>query len=69
VNIPRIFDLYNEAIIYNSAAENRKSYDSMRPAERADKCNTCNECLALCANKVNIPASLEKAHEFLTVKA
>ena len=69
VNIPRIFDLYNEAIIYNTAAENRKSYDSMRPAERADKCNKCGECLALCANKVNIPAGLEKAHEFLAAKA
>jgi hypothetical protein len=66
VNITRIFDLYNEAIIYNTAAENRKSYNSMRPAERADKCNKCGECLAFCTNKVNIPASLEEAHRFFT---
>ena len=66
VNITRIFDLYNEAIIYNTAAENRKSYNSMRPAERADKCNKCGECLAFCTNKVNIPASLEDAHRFFT---
>ena len=71
VNIPRIFDLYNEAIIYNTAAECRNIYrDSIftREAEWGDKCTRCNVCLEACPHKVKIPEGLAKAHSFLMEK-
>jgi uncharacterized protein len=71
VNIPRIFDLYNEALIYNTAAECRNSYRdpiSTREDEWGDKCTRCNVCLAECPHKVNIPDELAKAHAFLMIK-
>ena len=71
VNIPRIFDLYNEAFMYNSAAESRSMYrDPMmtREEERGDKCTKCDQCLEVCPRKLNIPEELGKAHAFLMDK-
>ena len=72
VNIPRIFDLYNEALMYNSAAESRKIYQdplTTKTEEWGDNCTKCNQCLEVCPRKLNIPEELEKAHTFLTDKA
>jgi len=44
VDIPHIFDLYNEAIIYNSPEKPRKYYNDTRELkkeQRADKCMRC----------------------------
>ena len=71
VDIPRVFDFYNEAIIYNSAPEQRKLYSdpkSFREESRADKCIKCDQCVEKCPQKLPIPELLEKAHAFLTSK-
>ena len=69
VDIPRVFDLYNEAMMYNDAMSPRWAYAHPNFKEhRADKCTKCEECLEKCPQKLPIPDLLEKAHEFLTRK-
>ena len=71
VDIPRVFDLYNEAMIYNSAPEQRKVYSHpimFRKENRADNCTKCEECVDKCPQKLPIPELLVKAHAFLMGK-
>ena len=71
VDIPRIFEFYNEAMIFNDAARRRKMYrdpNAMKEEQRADKCIKCEQCVEKCPQKVTIPEQLEKAHAFLTAK-
>ncbi len=69
VDIPHVFDLYNEAMIYNDAGASRWDYANPNFKEhRADKCTKCEECVEKCPQKLPIPELLEKAHEFLTKK-
>jgi predicted aldo/keto reductase-like oxidoreductase len=72
LDIPRVFDFYKSAIMYNEAANRRKMYADpgmFRPETRADKCNKCSQCVAKCPRKLPIPELLEKAHAYLTEKA
>jgi hypothetical protein len=71
VDIPRVFEFYNEAIIYNTAAQQRRMYTggrAIKEEERGDKCIQCEICLEKCPQKLQIPELLEKAHAFLTAK-
>jgi hypothetical protein len=69
VDIPHVFDLYNQAMMYNDAMAPRWDYAHPNFKEhRADKCTKCEECLEKCPQKLPIPELLEKAHEFLTRK-
>jgi uncharacterized protein len=71
LDIPRIFDFYKAAIIYDEAARQRMMYDDpmmFNPVTRADKCNECGECLEKCPQKLPIPELLKKAHKYLTEK-
>jgi predicted aldo/keto reductase-like oxidoreductase len=71
VDIPHIFDLYNEAVIYDSPEKPRKYYNDTREIkkeQRADNCIKCGQCLEKCPQKIPIPELLEKAHNFLYKK-
>ena len=71
VDIPHIFDLYNEAMIYNSPEKPRKYYSDKREIkeeQRSDRCIKCEQCLGKCPQKIPITDLLEKAHVFLTGK-
>jgi len=70
VDIPRVFEFYNEALIYNTVAEQRRMYNfpGRFKDHRADKCTKCDQCVDKCPQKLAIPELLEKAHEFLTAK-
>ena len=71
VDIPRVFDYYNEAMIYSDAARARMVYSDpklFKEEERADKCIKCEQCVEKCPQKLPIPELLEKAHAFLTEK-
>jgi predicted aldo/keto reductase-like oxidoreductase len=70
VDIPRVFESYNEAMIYNNVAEQRRMYNfpGRFKEHRADKCIKCDLCVDKCPQKLAIPDLLEKAHEFLTAK-
>jgi uncharacterized protein len=68
VDIPRIFNLYNDAVIYGDAARPRRDYGRMKPEQRADNCTKCEQCVEKCPQQLAIPELLEKADIFLKGK-
>jgi predicted aldo/keto reductase-like oxidoreductase len=66
VDLPGIFRVYNEAIMYNRPDRARMIYNQWIAAEkRADHCLQCGECEAQCPQKIAIIEWLEKADRYL----
>jgi predicted aldo/keto reductase-like oxidoreductase len=68
VDIPHIFELYNDAVMYDDMRGGRFFYSGsfgMPPDQRADKCTECGECLEKCPQKIDIPEWLKKVHDAL----
>lgn len=70
VQIPRVFELYNDAIIYDDAEMPRRHYRGLtviglKDDERADKCLECEQCMENCPQKITIPEWLKNAHALL----
>jgi predicted aldo/keto reductase-like oxidoreductase len=68
VEIQRIFQLYNDAVMYDDMAGGKYVYVAPfgpKEEERGDKCIECEECLEKCPQQINIPEWLKKAHEAL----
>jgi len=71
VAIPTIFQMYNEAIMYDdlqTAQSQYKNPDILKEEQRADQCLECDECLKACPQEIPIPEWLKKAHELLKPK-
>jgi len=66
VEIPSIFEMYNEAMIYEDPREARWLYGQLEEERHADKCTKCGECMDVCPQEIDIPGWLEKAHAFLS---
>jgi predicted aldo/keto reductase-like oxidoreductase len=67
VDIPRNFQIYNDAVMYNDMRMGRFSYRGGRIEEeqRADQCTECSECVDACPQEIPIPEWLKKVHEEL----
>jgi len=65
VEIPRTFNLYNDAVIYGDAVRPRRDYGRMTAEQRADNCTKCEQCVEKCPQQLAIPELLEKADIFL----
>jgi len=65
VNIPRVFEIYNDAKIYGDEESARISYAWLEEEQRANLCLECHECLEKCPQQIEIPDWLSKAHELL----
>jgi predicted aldo/keto reductase-like oxidoreductase len=68
VNIPTVFQIYNDAVMYDDTQHGKFIYNSafgIPQDQRGDKCVECNECLEKCPQKIDIPSWLKKAHETL----
>ena len=62
MTIPRIFDLYNQAMMFAAPEYARNAYANWVPeAERDDRCLECGECEAKCPQGYAIIEWLEKA--------
>jgi predicted aldo/keto reductase-like oxidoreductase len=68
VEIPDIFEMYNEAMIYEDPREARWLYGRLKEEQRANACIQCGECAEACPQKIDIPGWLEKVHPFLAPK-
>jgi predicted aldo/keto reductase-like oxidoreductase len=68
VRIPIIFEIYNDAMIYEDPQEARWIYRQLKEEQRADRCNECGECADVCPQGIDIPGWLEKVHPFLAPK-
>ena len=68
VEIPQIFQIYNDAMMYNNMQMGRFRYqmtDILKEEQRGDKCIECSQCLEACPQSISIPDWLKKAHEEL----
>ncbi|MFC1947757.1 aldo/keto reductase [Chloroflexota bacterium] len=68
VEIPHIFQIYNDSIMYNNMQMGRFRYqmtDILKEEQRGDMCIECGECLEACPQSIEIPEWLKKAHEEL----
>jgi predicted aldo/keto reductase-like oxidoreductase len=70
VEIPRVFQMYNDAVMYDDVRTGQFMYNSpfFPPDQRADNCIECAECLEKCPQNIDIPDWLKKAHEALYVE-
>ena len=68
VRIPIIFEIYNDAVIYEDPREARWIYPQLKEEQRADRCNKCGECMEVCPQGIDIPGWLEKVHAFLVTE-
>jgi hypothetical protein len=69
VNIPEIFEIYNDYLMYGDERRVRQFYGWLEDKSRADKCIECGECLEKCPQKIEIPEWLKKADDALRVEA
>jgi len=68
VEIPRIFDMYNAAVMYDDLQRASFMYQHpmvLRDEQRADQCTECEECMEACPQDIPIPEWLQKVHELL----
>jgi predicted aldo/keto reductase-like oxidoreductase len=66
VNIPRVFEIYNDLMMYGDEGRAHMVYNTfMKAEERADMCIECGECLEKCPQMIEIPDWLAKVHELL----
>ncbi len=65
VKIPRIFEIFNEAIMYNEYRSARMLYGWLKEEEQATACEQCGQCEELCPQGISITEWLDKAHELL----
>jgi len=70
VNIPFIFQKYNEARVYGLWANSRANYQEWRwvKGKRADACTQCGECEDKCPQHIPIREQLAEAHDALLKK-
>jgi len=68
VDIPRVFQIYNEAMMYDDPRTGRFRYrgpNGLKEEERADQCTECGECLEACPQEIPVQDWLKKAHALL----
>ncbi|MFC1857444.1 aldo/keto reductase [Thermodesulfobacteriota bacterium] len=69
VNIPRIFEIYNDAIVHGDLPTARLFYRGpfvgLKEEQRADRCIECKECEEVCPQEIPVTEWLPKAHDLL----
>lgn len=67
VDIPKNFELYNDAAIpgHNTLQLNRNFYSQMEEGRRAESCIQCRECEELCPQHIPIADWMPKVHRTL----
>lgn len=67
IPISFIFELYNDAHMYDAVENSSWMYDVfIKPENRADNCVVCGECEEKCPQKIPIAEHLAKAHQVLS---
>jgi predicted aldo/keto reductase-like oxidoreductase len=63
IDVPRIFELYNDAIMYNDIDKIRSMYNT--EGHCIDKCNECGACVKACGKSIDIMDWLKKVEDLL----
>jgi len=65
VAIPRIFEVYNESIMFGHPEALGDSYQWIKAEQRADQCTECGQCEELCPQSIQIIEWLKKVRQAL----
>lgn len=65
VNIPEVFKIYNNAVIFDRQRQGQGAYRGMEAGSRADNCIECGACEAQCPQSLPIINALKEAHSYL----
>ena len=71
INIPEVLRLRNLAVAYDMQSFGQYRYRMFEnaghwfPGMKANRCNSCGDCLPRCPEQLNIPALLQDSHERL----
>jgi predicted aldo/keto reductase-like oxidoreductase len=66
VNIPKVFELFNDGFIHEKPGLPRMFYTKFLPeGQRASACIACDECVEKCPQKIAIPGWMPKVHGVL----
>jgi hypothetical protein len=65
VNIPKVFEAYNDAIIYGDLEQARNQYERLA-GSGAENCVNCERCEKLCPQHIEIARELQKAKDLLS---
>lgn len=69
VNIPRNFEIYNQAAVYGNEGLSKSLYTWHMPEEeRASACLACGECESKCPQQIEISDWLGRVHDRLFIK-
>ena len=69
VEIPSVFEIYNEALMYDEPQRGQNAYKhDIKDENKADCCEECGTCETLCPQQIEIISWLKKAHAYLTPK-
>lgn len=63
IDIPKVFNIYNEYKADNKKDDFIVSYESIKEENRADKCINCGICKPKCPQKIDIPNLLKEVSE------
>jgi len=63
IDVPRIFELYNDAVMYDDIETARSLYRIER--HNIDGCTECGACAKACGLRIAILDWLKKAHQLL----
>ncbi len=66
VSIPRIFSIYNEAMMYGDYERAKRQYENLPEEKRANICIECGQCEEQCPQHIVITQWLQTAHTYLT---
>jgi len=66
VNIPKVFEIFNNTCAYQNPEIEKKQYQFLSETERAENCVSCGRCEPLCPQKIKIPEELKKAAKALS---
>lgn len=67
VNIPRVFDVYNDGIMYDKLDHAKFAYNAFVPEDqRAHHCVACRECEEKCPQDILISEWMPRIHEALS---
>jgi hypothetical protein len=66
VDIPGVFELYNNGFIHDDMGTSHNSYTRWFPEdERGDKCTQCKTCEKKCPQKIKISEQMSRVHKVL----
>ena len=65
VNIPAIFEMFNDGRMYGSIEDSRYWYNEIPAEERADQCEQCRQCEDACPQSITVVDWLALADEVL----